>query len=372
MAADIYILAGGSSGGHLYPGLAVAEHLLRESPAARVIFACSDRAIDREILEPLPHAIVPQPIKPLPRGPAGCWPFLTAWLAARRQSRHMVSDLKPAGVLGLGGFASVAVIRAASVAGVPTALLNPDAVPGRANRHLAGYVDTIFTQFVSTTECFSPRVSTKIRTVGCPVRMALTEAQDQKKRDEAMTHFGLRPDRRTLLVSGGSLGAAAINDAMVALAASQTFGDQAGQWQILHVCGHTKARAAPAPKIETVRIEYCDRMDLALAAADVAVCRGGASTVAELAVTATPAIIVPYPHHRDRQQYLNAQPMVEAGGAVICEETGGVSRDVAALRDVLLPVLGDHARLEAMRRGLAALSRPRAAAHVARWLATAH
>lgn len=369
MASDIYIFAGGGSGGHLYPGLAVAEHVLLVRPEAKIVFACSNRPIDREVLEPFRHAIIPQPIRPLPGGPGAVVAFMAAWFASKSQARSMIRDLRPVAVLGLGGFAAAPIIHAASAAGVPTALLNPDAVPGRANRHLAGRADAIFTQFPSTTECFSSRVGSKIRTVGCPVRASLTHGNGKDKRAEAIDHFGLHADRRTLLVSGGSLGAAAINGAMVALAASETFGELAGQWQILHVCGHAKTAPAPHPKMETVRIEYCDRMDLALAAADLAVCRGGASTVAELAVTDTPAVIVPYPHHRDRQQFLNAQPLVAAGGAVICEEAGGVSRDVSVLRDALLPILSDHAALEAMRSALASLSRPAAAGHVARWLA---
>ena len=366
MSKPIYIFAGGGTGGHLYPGLAVAERLQAMQPAARIVFACSNRAIDRRILDSQPHAVVPQPVRPMP-GSARAWPgFLAAWRRSRIAAKAMIADLRPAAVLGLGGFAAAPVVCRAARAGVPAALLNPDAVPGKANRFLAARADAIFTQFDAAREHFPAKLRARVRCVGCPVRRSLLSAS----RDQAGRHFGLRDDRKTLLVNGGSLGARSVNEAVLALL--DDLGDLAGAWQVLHVTGRasyaeTAARWDSVPIGATV-IDYCDRMDLAYAAADLALGRGGACSIAELAATATPAVVMPYPHHKDRQQHLNAAALAGAGAAVVVEDRGDAPANAAALRETLLPIMADAERLETMRRSAAACTKPNAAETVAQWL----
>jgi len=362
---EIYIFAGGGTGGHLYPGLAVAEALVPMRPASRIVFACSDRQVDRRILDPTPHAIVPQPVRPLPRGAGEVLPFLRAWLRSSAQARAMVRDLRPTAGLGLGGFAAGPLIKTAATASIRTALLNPDAAPGKANKYLAGFVDAIFTQFDSAADAFAARQRHKIRCVGCPVRPRLLAGD----RAEAIRRFGLLADRRTLLIFGGSLMSASINQSVAALAGE--LASLAAEWQVLHVAGkaaEAKCTEAYGGKIHACTLEYCDRMDLAYAAADLAVCRGGASTMAELAATGTPAIILPYPHHRDRQQQRNAAAFVRAGAGILVDDTN-VPANVAALRTTLVPLMADAGRLETMRQAAARLARPHAAQAVANWLA---
>ena len=370
MPSNIYIFAGGGTGGHLCPGLAVAKEVTDLDGAAAIVFACSRRPIDRRILDPLPYAIVPQAVRPLPRAAGAIWPFLRAWSSSKAQAAQMIRDLRPAAVLGLGGFAAAPVVRAAAKAGVATALLNPDAVPGKANRYLAGRPDVIFTQFEATAEAFGHRVRDKVRCVGCPVRQALLTAD----RGQAEAHFDLLADRKTILVLGGSQGAETINAAVAVLATCDAMAELAEQWQILHITGPAKDYRPPnigADRVAIRRLEYCQRMDLAYAAADLAVCRGGASTVAELAATATPAVILPYPHHADRQQWLNAAALAEAGGAVICEDARTTSLNVAALRSAMVPILQDGPRLAAMQAAARSAARPDAARQVANWLVNA-
>ncbi len=367
MDADLYIFAGGGTGGHVYPGLAVADELTRLSPHARIVFACSQRAIDRRILDPLPHAVVPQPVRTLPRGVGDLWPFLSAWQRSSTQAKAMIEDLKPAAVLGLGGFAAGPIVRQAAKGGVRTGLLNPDAVPGKANRLLARYADAIFTQFEATTDAFSRRLRSRIRVWGCPIRSMAAPGG----REEAIAHFGLESGSRTLLVLGGSTGAAAINEAFASLG-----GEIAGldpPWQTLHIIGPDQIVEAGSDgdlagaHIHT--LEYCDQMNLAYAAADLALCRAGASTVAELAATGTPAIFVPYPHHADQHQRLNTAAMCGAGAAVICEDTKGSAANVGALREVLLELMQDSDRLGRMRKSTAGLGKGGAAHEIAMWLA---
>ncbi|MBL7132973.1 MAG: UDP-N-acetylglucosamine--N-acetylmuramyl-(pentapeptide) pyrophosphoryl-undecaprenol N-acetylglucosamine transferase [Phycisphaerae bacterium] len=367
MDSNVYIFAGGGTGGHVYPGLAVAEELTQLSPQARIVFACSQRAIDRRILDTLPHAVVPQPVRPLPRRAGDLWPFLRAWQRSSTQARAMIEDLRPAAVLGLGGFAAGPIVRQAAKAGVRTGLLNPDAVPGKANRVLARYADAIFTQFEATTEAFSDRLRSRIRIVGCPVCCAAAPGG----RQEAIAHFGLESGRRTLLVLGGSTGAATINEAFAALAGEITHLET--PWQVLHITGPAQIvevgpEGEPAePHVHTV--EYCDRMDLAYAAADLALCRAGASTVAELTAIGTPAVFMPYPYHADQHQRLNAGAMCGAGAALICEDAKVATANAAALRQVLLALMQDSPRLARMKESIAGLGKPRAAHEIARWLA---
>ena len=366
MSKHIYILAGGGTGGHLYPGLAVAEQLNALDGDALVVFACSDRRIDARILQPTTYPKVAQPIKPLPRSAKGWGKFLIAYVRSMVQARRMVADLKPAAVLGLGGVAAAPIGKTAAAKHIRTGLLNPDAIPGLANRHLAGRVDAVFTQFESTGDELPSHVGRKIHCAGCPVRPGLINGN----RDEAIKAFDLNPDRKTLLILGGSLGAASINEAVAAIAGDLS--SQADEWQLLHVTGQggqfNAEQAFDGQDIRFSALEYCDRMDLAYAAADLAICRGGASTMAELTATATAAIILPYPHHRDQHQKRNASALVAAGAAICIEDARNLTGNVAALRATLLPLLSDDAKLQTMTESLGALAKPRAARDVAKWL----
>ncbi|MBS3734972.1 MAG: UDP-N-acetylglucosamine--N-acetylmuramyl-(pentapeptide) pyrophosphoryl-undecaprenol N-acetylglucosamine transferase [Phycisphaerae bacterium] len=369
MTGALYILAGGGTGGHLYPGLAVAEALRRAEPAGQIVFACSDRSLDERILAPRADlGVVRQPVRPLPRRAGEVPGFLRAWRASRRLAGEMLADLRPAAVLGLGGFAAGPVVREAARRGVRAALLNPDAVPGRANRYLARRAEAIFAGFPAAAECFPAPARGKVRAVGCPLRAGIAAG----RRDEAMAHFGLDADRRTLVVLGGSSGAASVNAVVAALGDALT--QRAGQWQVLHVTGPRRAGLAdayPPPDAPIFARHYCERMDLAYAAADVVLCRAGAVTVAELAATSTPAVLMPYPHHRDRQQHHNAAELVTSGGAVICEDAVDAAVNADRLGAVLLGLLDDEARRRSMREAAGRCDRPGAADIVAAWLSGA-
>jgi UDP-N-acetylglucosamine--N-acetylmuramyl-(pentapeptide) pyrophosphoryl-undecaprenol N-acetylglucosamine transferase len=257
------------------------------------------------------------------------------------------------------------MVRQAAREGVATALLNPDAVPGKANRYLARHSRAIFTQFESTADCFSPAVRANVQCVGCPVRPSLGGADAA----DARRAFALGDDRRTLLVSGGSTLAHSLTEAVCALADElESFAEN---WQILIAAGQKRDEAltAFAGRSINVRVEpYLQRMDLAYAAADLAVTRGGAGTIAELRETGTPAIILPYPHHADQQQLRNAKGMVEGGGAIVVDDVGNPASNAASLGEQLFPLLRDPQRLATMQRGAGLGSRRDAAGAVAEWL----
>jgi UDP-N-acetylglucosamine--N-acetylmuramyl-(pentapeptide) pyrophosphoryl-undecaprenol N-acetylglucosamine transferase len=366
LSRPTYIFAGGGTGGHLYPALAVAEQLLEARGDAAIVFACSNRPIDRRILAPLDYAMVPQPIRPMPRRLRSAPGFLLSWWRSRKLARTLLRDLKPAAVLGAGGFAAAPLVKEASKAGIRVAMLNPDAVPGKANRYLGKYVDVVFTQFDSTAAGFAPEIGARASAVGCPIRCGFAQAD----RNEAMDYFSLDPGRKTLLVNGGSQGAMTINVAVAMLA--DDLGEFADSWQLLHVTGlsHVTEVADPTPgeSMPSTVLNYCDRMDLAYAAADLALCRGGASTAAELAASGTPAVIMPYPYHADEHQRLNAAPLEECGAAIICTDAADGPSNARMLRERLIAIINDSDRLESMRTAAASMARPHAAKDVADWM----
>lgn len=374
MAVPTFIFAGGGTGGHLYPALAVAQVLRQSRPDARIIFACSDRDIDRRILGPSGYEMIPQPVKPMPRSLRGWGAFAKGLLAGRKLARELLGRHRPAAVFGLGGFAAFPLVRAARAAGIPQCLLSIDAVAGVANRSLAKYVDVIFTQYQRTAADYG-RHGGKARQVGCPVRPVLLNGDIE----EARRLWGLRSDRKTLVIVPGSLGAATINDAVVQL--KSELDGLAGQWQLLHVTGPGKAAAMgqgtpdlrrglenSGAGIRATVLEFCDRMDLAYTAADLVLCRAGASTIGELCALGKPAVLMPYPFHRDQHQRHNAQEMVAAGAAELVTDVKDAAGNAQALRTSLLAIMADPARLDRMRQAAANLARPDAAGKIADWL----
>ncbi|MCD4699580.1 MAG: UDP-N-acetylglucosamine--N-acetylmuramyl-(pentapeptide) pyrophosphoryl-undecaprenol N-acetylglucosamine transferase [Phycisphaerae bacterium] len=364
MNNPIYIFAGGGTGGHLFPALAVADELTRLMPDCRIVFACSDRDIDRRVLSATPYAFVVQPIHSMPRGLRGWRDFTFAFHAGRRLADNLLKDLRPAAVFGLGAFAAVPVTQAAANAGVRTALMSIDATPGFANRRLARKVDVIFTQFEQTSDAFG-RFASKVEPVGCPVRTGLIAGDIEQARKV----FGLRRDRKTLLIMAGSLGAESINQAVAEIGAD--LDGLADVWQILHVSGPGKFEQVARADNEAIHrsvMEFCERMDLAYSVADLVLCRAGAATVGELAAVAAPAVLMPYPYHRDRQQARNAAGMVSSGAAVLVDDAADPPANADALRASLLEIMRRQERLDAMRESAKGLSRPGAAEQIARWL----
>ena len=364
--SNVYILAGGGSGGHLFPGLAVADQLRRLDPAARILFTCSSRGIDRTILDPTPYGVVPQSVLPTPRRRRH-WPaFVRSLIGSGRLVRRLIVRLHPKAVLGLGGFAAVPAVWCAARAGYRTALLNPDAIPGRANKLLAKHTAAVFTQFESTAAYLTKTDHSLIQVVGCPVRPELLGGD----RGEAIRHFKLLSGRKTLLVFGGSQAAATINAGVAGL--QRALDGLAGAWQMVVVTGrHHQGLTDVDGDDEHMRVRcvtYCHRMDLAYAAADIVLCRAGASSVAELTATGTPSVLMPYPWHADAHQYRNAEPLAAVGAAVICDDTKDAAGNAHNLQATLLPILTDEVKLEAMTRAAESLARPNAAEEVARWL----
>ena len=366
MNSNTYIFAGGGTGGHLYPGIAVADELVKLDPEATIVFACSDRPGDRMILDPLGYVVVPQPVRPLTglKNPLGIFTFLRAWRKSKALAKMLLEDLKPRAVFGLGGFAAGPVVSIATKKKIRCGLLNLDIVPGRANLYLADRVEKIFTQFEASTDYFPDNLSSRIQHTGCPIRSSICSVE----RQDGVKFFGINPKLSTLLVFGGSALAESLTQAFVELRNDlKEFQDT---WNILLVIGKQMLpEAKRAFENQNVMIlEYCNRMDLAYSVADLTVCRGGAGTVAELTATKTPAVILPYPFHQDRQQYKNVSDLVINGSAIVVKDKCDPKINAESLRKQLLPILRNPSTLQQMKSSIQSQPFP-AAKTIARWLA---
>ena len=354
------LLAGGGTGGHLYPGLAVAEALRRIEPDSDIGFCCTRRPIDRKVLTGCGYPFTAIDARPFSTRP-WTWPGLLLSLAlsgnhARRRLREYCPDV----VVGLGGYGSYAAVRIGQKYGLPTAILNPDIVPGRANRRLGRWVDLAFCQFQETVANFGDRG----RLTGCPVRPSLFGAT----RAEGAAEFGLDPAKRTLLVTGASLGARTVNVAILAILKDRGLPEG---WQVLHLAGHGEyeevARAyRELLVVPSVVRPYAERMGLAYAASDLVVARAGASTVAEILAMGLPAIFLPYPFHRDQHQMQQARAIESLGAAVVVEDRPGDPATWRDLAQALFGVAADPARLAGLAEKARAAGRPAAAEDIAR------
>lgn len=365
MDAPHYVLAGGGTGGHLFPGIAVANALVRRQPEARITFLTTGRPLDGELLTRTPFSRVPQRVRPFSTRPWH-WPaFLAAWQHSVRFAGSFLREQRVRAVLGLGGYAAGPAVAAARAARIPAAILNPDAVPGRANRYLARRCDLVCLQWQASREHFPPRANCQVW--GCPIRAEF--AAPQPAVADARRHFGLEPQRPVVLVTGASQGAATINAAV--LQGWPDFARSHPDWQLVLLAGGANAdatRAAYAQAgIAAQVLGFTHEMPLLLSAVDVVVSRAGASTLAELATLGRAAILLPYPYHRDRHQHANAQVLVDAGAALLLED----HRDARMDGPLLAEALGELAhpqRRSAMEAASRRLGQPNAADTVADWL----
>ncbi|WP_210505334.1 glycosyltransferase [Naasia sp. SYSU D00057] len=328
-----WLLAGGGTAGHVNPLLAVADAIRRRRPDDSVVVLGTAEGLEARLVPERGYELLTIPRLPFPRRPnraaLAFGPAFTrtvAGLAATLRERGIE------GVVGFGGYAAAPAYLAARRARVPLALHEANAKPGMANRLGARLTESVGVAFPGT-----PLPHATV--VGMPLRHEIETLDRAAMRPEALAAFDLDPARPVLLVTGGSLGARRLNGTV--LSAAPRILD-AG-WSILHIVG---GRAEVTdPGLPGYRmLEYCDRMDLALSAADFAVSRAGAATVSELAALGVPAVYVPYPVGNGEQRF-NARGLVDAGGGLLVDDAAFLPSYVEA---ELLPLLQDPARRDAM------------------------
>lgn len=354
------VLAGGGTGGHISPGIAIAEALADVAPAMDRVFACSMRAVDARMLSHVGADFTPIEAEGLALRPAKLVRFVRAFLAGRHAARELLERRNARAVIALGGYVTGPVVDAARRLGVPVLLVNLDATPGKANRWVARHAARVLTA------CPTPSMpGFAERMVGMPVRRAAIATLPQR---EARERLGLDPGLHTLLVTGASQGAASLNDLLAELLRAER--PAFGGWQALHLVGN----ADPAPieaayreaRVRARVIPFLHEMGQAWGAADLALSRAGANSVAEALLAAVPTVYAPYPYHKDLHQKWNAQPSHDEGVAVLCDDLITADRNRATLGAALVALMTDHARREAMRARLLARPRENAAVEIAR------
>ena len=356
------LFAGGGSGGHISPGLAIAERLSELAPHARAIFVCSQRTIDATMLRDAGVSFVPIPATPLSVRPLAAMRFVRAFFRSKRMVQQVIEREGVSHVVLLGGFIAAPAASAARASRVPVMLVNLDVPPGKANRLMARRCDTVISAIdLPAMPQFAHRVT------GMPIRRnTLAPADPATCRRE----LGLDPDRLTLLVTGASQGATSINQFMIELArAKPTIFEQ---WQVYHLAGQGQDEAVrKAYKDAGVRAAvapFQHRMGLAWGAADLAISRAGASSVAEAAQNAVPTLFLPYPYHKDMHQKHNAAPLEKLGGAIIETDRIEPLENVKTVGSTLEDLMRDAAQRNAMRAKLRQHQFPDAAATIAQLL----
>jgi UDP-N-acetylglucosamine--N-acetylmuramyl-(pentapeptide) pyrophosphoryl-undecaprenol N-acetylglucosamine transferase len=358
------VFAGGGTAGHLFPGLAVAEQLAKDLPGLRVTFAGTGRELERQWVTDAGFAYLALDSRPLPRGLRGVLPFLYHQAAGYLRARRFLIDRSVRAVVGLGGYASVPMAHAAARCRLPLILLEQNAVPGRATRWLARRATVVCTAFRQSHGRLPP--GTARRMTGNPLRRGfVTRDQDHR--------FSARA--RRLVVLGGSSGAQSLNEAVPrALVRIRT---ALAGWTILHQAGASQQDATQARYrqlgLNAEVVPFLDDMPAVLARTDLAICRAGGTTLAELAASGVPAILIPYPHAADAHQHANAQLFAAAGAArVLDQRQSPWDAELSRLTGTLLSSPSQRTRMAlAMRR----LALPDAAGDVAtlvRQVVTSH
>lgn len=355
------VVAGGGTAGHVLPGIAIGQALVsRGHPPETLVFVGSSRGVESRLVPEAGFELVALPGRGIARrltlaNLGAVWGLLRALAQAFR----LVRVRRPSVVVALGGYASVACVVAAAAQRVPIVVAEQNAVPGLANRLASRFARASAASFPDTglrREVFT----------GNPVRPEILAVRRDEQRAEAREALGLPPDRTIIVAFGGSLGARQINEAVLEAAATWAARDDLA---IRHIIGtrdfaDVRARAGDPPPggLMYQAIEYEDRMDLVYAAADLVVCRSGATTVAELAVTGTPAIMVPLPYAPGDHQTANARALVSVdGGRMIVDDELDGERLVAEVE----ALLGSEGALDAMARNAASVGRRDAADAVA-------
>jgi UDP-N-acetylglucosamine--N-acetylmuramyl-(pentapeptide) pyrophosphoryl-undecaprenol N-acetylglucosamine transferase len=330
-----YVLAGGGTAGHVNPMLAIADALREREPGCEIVCVGTAEGLEATLVPARGYELVIVPRLPFPR-PRNVlrtgWRFAAQWPGAVRTVEALLRERQADVVIGVGGYASAPAYAAARNTKTPLVIHEANAKPGIANRWAAR-----FTNFVGVTFAGTPLPHSTV--VGTPLRHEIESLDIAAQRVPARRHFGLDPNRPVLVVTSGSLGSRSVNTTIAAAAADIV----ANGYQLLHIVGSNRPEHLPALE-GYITLDYCDRMELALAAATAVVSRAGSATVSELSALGIPAVYVPYPVGNGEQRF-NAAGVIAAGGGVMVMDADFTPTWV---RETLVPLLRDEAALVAM------------------------
>ena len=363
-----FVFVGGGTGGHLYPALAIIEELKKIDQNAQSHVVCSQRHLDSAILDAAGAEFSTIPATSPSGGLRGLVRFVLNWGPSVRGVRQVIQQLIVAcdqvTVVSMGGFVSAPSAMAARAEGCGLVLVNLDAVPGKANRWIGKRADRAYSaaRIANNHPRFRSWTQTRPIVRGFEGRRSITRALEE---------FGLDEGPKTLLVTGGSQGARSVNLFMVEIA--RRHADCFAGWQVLHQVGgggdgEEVARGYRDAGVRAVVVEYIEEMGAALEAADLTVGRCGAGTVGECWAAQIPALFLPYPYHADEHQKHNASVLVEAGGALVCDDLIDAQKNAKAHSGVLTGLLQDGDSIQSMRSAYSGLGKADGASVIARAL----
>jgi UDP-N-acetylglucosamine--N-acetylmuramyl-(pentapeptide) pyrophosphoryl-undecaprenol N-acetylglucosamine transferase len=338
------LLAAGGTAGHIEPALTLADALTAADPTTEIVMAGRDVGLEARLIPERGRRLRTIPAVPMPRKPSVDLLLVGPRVAGSvRAMRRILAEESPDVVVGFGGYVAIPAYLAARRSGIPVVIHEANARAGLANR-----VGARMTPWTAEAVPGSIPGATH---VGMPLRPAIADLDRDAMRAEARAHFGLEPDRTTLLVFGGSLGAAHLNEVLTAAAPDL----RGAGVQVLHAVGDRQMGVGVVDDgpVPYVTLPYIDRMDLAYAAADLAITRAGAMTCAELTAVGLPAVYVPLPIGNGEQR-LNAAPIVAAGGGLLIDDADFTVDDV---RTTVIPLLTDAERRDQMSRAAATLGK---------------
>ncbi len=347
------IISGGGTGGHIYPAVAIANQIKAQQPEAEILFVGAKGRMEMTRVPEAGYKIIGLPIAGLQRRLTLknlTFPFKV--ISSVRTARKIVKDFKPDAVVGVGGYASAPVLFAATSLGIPSLIQEQNSFAGITNKLLGKRVNKICVAYDGMATFFPVD---KIVLTGNPVRQDIVGSPS--KRVEALTFFGLKPDKQTILVIGGSLGARTINESTAAqLAQINKLG-----YQLLWQTGkpyYPKAAEQTATLVDTglKSFEFIQRMDLAYAAADVVISRAGALSISELCLVGKPAILVPSPNVAEDHQTQNALALVNSQAALLVKDVDAATK----LYPTAFALLIDKSQQELLSANIRRLGKPEA------------
>jgi UDP-N-acetylglucosamine--N-acetylmuramyl-(pentapeptide) pyrophosphoryl-undecaprenol N-acetylglucosamine transferase len=346
------VIAGGGTGGHLFPGVAIAEEFRRRSTENEVLFIGTNRGLEARVLPQIGFPLATLEVEGVKgRGLIRSLAALAKVPRSLLQSRRIIRDFGPGIVIGVGGYASGPAVLAAHFMGLPTVIAEQNAIPGETNRILGKFADRIFVSFPETASWFR---KDRVRVTGNPIRAAIAgTSRRERKPGDAMT----------LLVFGGSQGAHRINVAV--LEAMPHLGDLKGRIRMIHQTGKDDLENVTQGyrdyAVEAKVLPFITDMAAAYAESDLLICRAGATSIAEITASGKAAIFIPFPFAVNDHQTKNAELLVNRGAAAMIPEKDLTGE---SLSGIIRRLAQDPGKIEEMERMAASLGNARAAADI--------
>lgn len=352
------IISGGGTGGHIFPAIAIADEIKRRNPEAEIMFIGAEGKMEMEKVPAAGYSIIGLPIAGFQRK-LTLSNFLLPFkiLKSMSKARRILKEFKPDAVVGVGGYASGPTLKAATWLRIPTLVQEQNSFPGKTNILLSKSVNVLCTAYEGLEKFFPPK---KIRLTGNPVRKEMVEIFGKK--DEACAHYNLNPDRKTILIIGGSLGARTLNRSVVAQLNSIAENREVQLlWQSGKLYFDQLQNELSDRLPENVRlVQFIDRMDLAYAVADVIISRAGAISVSELCLIGKPVILVPSPNVAEDHQTKNAMALVQKNAAILVKD----SESEAELINSVFSLLKDADKCKQLSEEIVKLGKPNATADI--------